>query len=323
MNRYAQFHWGSCLRLFGKRKLRMTRRTRVTIAVGLIAYFAGETRAQGPPARAYLNTPVDQFRFMVDLVGTNGTTAAESDLPLPNFTTVSRYGFLSLLWSFPLAGRYGGLQVGGGRATVKLNGPLGSTQTSGLTDPSVTFHVNFFGGPALRLEEYPKAVPQTFSSFHLTVNAPLGSYDRNSQVNTGANRWTFTPVLNLDITRNKGVSWIELYAGGRFVTNNNAYQGNNVLSQKPLGVLTVHYSHNIGKKMWASIGAHYDNGGRSFVNRIPQNDYANGIRAAVAVNRRFGKFSVILRYENTASRPNAGPTNGLLAIQLAGPLFTY
>lgn len=311
------------MRLFGKSELWKTCSTRLTIAVVLIVCSAVETRAQGPPARSYLNTPVDQLRFFVDVVGSNGTTAAESDLPLPNFETVARYGFVSLLWSFPLAGRYGGVQVSGGGAAVRVNGASGSVQTSGFTDPSATFHVNFFGAPALRREQLPTAVPRTFSSFHLTVNAPLGSYDRNAQVNTGANRWAFTPVLNLDITPDKGVSWIDLYAGGRFVTNNNAYRGNNVLSQNPLGVLTVHYSHNIGKKMWASIGLHYDNGGRSFINHIPQSDYANGFRPALALGRRFGKFGVILRYENTASKPNAAPTNSLLSLQLVGPIFPF
>lgn len=301
----------------------MTHWAQLTIVVTLVVCFPVGTRAQGPAARAYLNAPVDQLRFFVDLIGSNGTTAAQSDLPLPNFETVTRYGFVSLLWSFPLAGRYGGVQANGGGVTVRVNGPFGSTQTSGFTDPGVTFHVNFFGGPALRLEKFPTAAPQTFSSFHLTVNAPLGSYNRNSQVNTGANRWAFTPVLNLDITPDKGVSWIDLYAGGRFVTNNNAYRGSNVLSENPLGVVTVHYSHNVGKKMWASIGMHYDNGGRSFINHIPQNDYANGFRPALAVSRRFGKFGVVLRYENTASRPNAAPTNSLLSIQLAGPLFPF
>jgi hypothetical protein len=142
-------------------------------------------------------------------------------------------------------------------------------------------------------------------------------------VNTGANRWAFTPVVNLDITRDKGISWIDLYAGGRFVTNNNAFQGTNVLSQSPLGVITAHYSHNLGKKMWASIGMHYDNGGRSFINHVPQNDYANGFRPALAVNRRFGKFSVTLRYENTASKPDAAPTNFLLSLRVAAPLYPF
>lgn len=168
------------------------------------------TRAQGPAARDYLNTPVNQFRFFVDLVGSNAQTAAASDLPLPNFEMVTRNGFLTLLYSFPLANRYGGVQVSGGYASVKVNGPLGEEQTSGFTDPSITFHANIFGAPALCRSQFPDWNPQTFLSFHLTVNAPLGSCDRNSAVNTGPNRWAFTPVLNLSITRDKGVSWIDL-----------------------------------------------------------------------------------------------------------------
>lgn len=296
---------------------------RTTLIAACVMFFPVATKAQGPPARDYLNTPVYQARFFGEFIASNAQTAASSDIPLPNNVTISRNGFVSLLWSFPLGDRYGGVGMSGGYARVKVNGPLGNMQTWGFTDPSVTFHANFFGAPALRLEDFSKAIPQTYSSFHLTVNAPLGSYDSNSSVNTGANRWAFTPVVNLDITPDKGVSWIDMYAGGRFVTDNPAFQGNNVLSQNPLGMLTAHYSHNIGKRMWASIGVHYDNGGRSFVNHIPRHDYANGLRPALAVSRRFGKFSLTLRYENTASRPDAAPTNGLLSLRLGGPLYPF
>jgi Putative MetA-pathway of phenol degradation len=301
----------------------MTRRPLFSIVVALAMSSPEATRAQGPAARDYLNTPVNQARFFVDFLASNGETADSSDIPLPNSVTISRYAFFTLLWSFPLRGRYGGVQVGGGYARVKFNGPLTSAQTWGFTDPSITFHANFFGAPAVRLEDFRKTIPQTYSSFHLTINPPLGSYDRNSSVNTGANRWAFTPVVNLDITPDKGVSWIDLYAGARFVTDNNEFRGNNVLSQNPLGVLTAHYSHNIGKRMWAGIGVHYDNGGRSFVNHIPLHDYANGIRPAIIVGRRFGKISVGLRYENTASKPDAAPTNGLLSFRVGGPLYPF
>lgn len=311
------------MRLFAECKFRMTRGTLSSMVVALVTLSPVATRAQGPPARDYLNTPVYQVRFFGDFVASNAQTAASSDVPLPNNVTVSRNGFFSLLWSFPLVGKYGGVGVNAGYARVKFNGAVGSAQTWGFTDPSITFHANFFGSPALRLEDYPKAVPKTFSSFHLTVNAPLGSYDRNSSVNTGGNRWAFTPVVNLGITPDKGVSWIDLYVGGRFVTDNNAFRGNNVLTQSPLGVLTAHYSHKIGKRMWAGIGVHYDNGGKSYVNHISQHDYANGFRPALIVGRRFGKFSVGFRYENTASKPNAAPTNGLLSLRFSGPLYPF
>lgn len=37
---------------------------------------------------------------------------------------------------------------------------------------------------------------------------------------------------------------------------------------------------------------------------------------------QYVKFGVILRYENTASKPNASPTNSLLSLQVAGSIFS-
>jgi hypothetical protein len=301
----------------------MTPGTLSTILPLFIFFFPVPTSAQGPPARDYLNTPVGQVRAFLDLVGTSGETAAQSDLPLPNFETVTRNGFVSALWSFPLGSRYGGIAVSQGYARVKIDGPLGKVETSGFTDPGITFHANFFGAPPLRIEQYAAAIPENYCSFHLTVNPPLGSYDRNSSVNTGGNRWSFTPIVNLDITPDKGVSWIDMYVGGRFPTNNNEFQGTKQLSQSPLGVLTAHYSHNFGKRWWASIGAHYDNGGRTSVNHVPQPDYANGFRTAMAISRGVGKFRLTLRYENIASKPNEAPTNSLFSFRISSPVYPF
>jgi hypothetical protein len=86
---------------------------------------------------------------------------------------------------------------------------------------------------------------------------------------------------------------------------------------------TVHYSHNIGDRTYASIGLHYDIGGESYINGIPQHDEASGFRPALSVSRAIGKFRVTLRYENTASTPRAAPNNGLLSLRLSGPLYPF
>jgi hypothetical protein len=290
------------------------------IALAFVAFSPATTRAQSAPARDYLNTPVNAARFFLDLANSTLATAPESDLPLPNNEIVSRSVFATILYSFPLGNKYGGVSVTGGNASVFVKGPLGNITASGLADPGVTFHINIFGAPALRLDQYLRAIPQTFASFHLTVNAPLGSYDRNSPVNVGANRWAFTPLINLSITPNKGVSWIDFYVGGRFFTNNNAFQGNNQLSQSPLVTFTAHYSRNIGKQIWAAVGVYYDSGGETFINHVSQRDAANGFRPGVSVSSAVGKFRLTLRYDRTASTPNAAPTNGSLRLGLSGPL---
>jgi hypothetical protein len=139
--------------------------------VAFLTFFPMMACDQSAPARDYLNTPVNQARFFLDFVGSSGETAAESDLPLPDNESVSRLGSASLLWSFPLGDRYGGVALSGNYATVKVKGPHGSMETSGFGDPSTTFHANIFGAPALTIEQFPHAVPQTYLSFHLTVNA--------------------------------------------------------------------------------------------------------------------------------------------------------
>jgi hypothetical protein len=279
------------------------------------------TRAQTAPARDFLNTPVDAARFFLDFISTTTETAPESDLPLPNNEAVSGLGIATILYSYPLGGRYAGIGLTGGRGTVEVKGPSGYLSASGFTDPAISIHANIFGAPALRPDQFANAIPQTSMGFHLTVNAPLGSYNPASPVNVGANRWAFAPLINLSITPDKGISWIDLYAGGRFFTNNNAFQGNKQLSQDPLGIFTAHYSHNIGKRMFASIGVYYDSGGETFVNQVPQHDAANGFRPGVSVSGLIGAIRLVLRYDNTASTPNAAPTNGLLSLRVAGPLF--
>jgi hypothetical protein len=241
-------------------------------------------------------------------------------LALPNNEGTIRTGAVSLLYSFPIGTQYGGLALSGGRTKIEIQTPSGELEASGFTDPAVTFHVNFFGAPALTVDQFPSAVPQTYMSFHATITAPFGSYDSNSPVNTGGNRWTITPLVNLDITRNKGVSWVDLYAQVKFYGNNDAYNGTSQLAQHPLGIFTAHYSHNIGK-MWVSIGGHYDQGGETFINNVPQHDAASGFRPSVSISRPFGKIRVTLRLDSTASKPSDVSSNKQLALKIAGFLF--
>jgi hypothetical protein len=292
-----------------------------SIAVALVTFFPVATRAQSP--RDYLNTPVNAASVFLDYINSNSQTAAESDLPLPNNVAISRLGFVSFLWSFPLANRYAGVAVSAGYASVKVTASAGKINNAGFTDPSFTFHVNIFGAPALHKDQFAEAIPKTFSSFHFTVNAPLGSYDRNSPVNTGANRWAFNPLVNLSITPDKGVQWFDFYAGARFFTNNNAFQGNKQLSQNALATFSAFYSHNIGTRMFVGFGVSYDNGGETYIDNASQHNAANGFRPGVTFSRArtLWRYRLTLRYELTGTTPRAAPTNSLFQIRLSGPLF--
>jgi hypothetical protein len=296
-------------------------KTPLRIVVGLGILFPVTAWAQGAPAaRDFMNTPVNAGAIYGDFLYNSAETASSSNLPVPNNETVSRVRAVTYLWSFPMAGRYAGVAVSEAYTSVTSKGPGGEITGSGFTDPGFTLHANIFGAPALRKDEIANAIPTTASSFHLTVNPPLGSYDRNSPINAGANRWAFNPMVHLSITRDEGVSWIDLYGGVRLFTNNNEYQGSKQLSQKPLVNFAVHYSHNIGKKMYAAGGVYYDYGGETSVNHVPTGNISNGFRPGFSFSRVVWRLRLVLRYELTASTPMALPTNSVLAFRVVTAL---
>jgi hypothetical protein len=293
-----------------------------SIVIVAVTFVSVTTRAQSPGPREYLNIPVRQTVAYIDYVGSSAESYA-ANLALPNNVTASQVISPTVLASFPINNKYAGLSFTAPYSKIEVTGANGESVKWGFNDPAIGFHKNIFGLPAFRQGETPKA-PQTFMSFHFTFNPPLGSYDRNSPLNTGANRWAFTPLVNLNIPLNKGVAWIEAYAWGRFFTDNNAFQGNNRLSQDPLGIVALWFSHNIGKKTWAAIGSYYDYGGETYINQVPQRDAAHRFRPSVGINRRVGKFIVSLRYESTRSKSNHGPWSGLLDLRVAfPPLFNF
>jgi outer membrane putative beta-barrel porin/alpha-amylase len=179
----------------------------LSIVVALVTLFPVTTRAQGAPAtRDFQNTPVNAVGFFLDYINNEAETEAASDLPLPNNERFSRLGTATILWSFPLDNRYAGVQLCGSYTSIEGTGPLGNVEASGIIDPSIGFQANIFGLPALTKDQFAQAIPQTFLSAHLTVTAPLGSYDRDAPVNTGSHRWAFNPLVNLCITPDQGVS---------------------------------------------------------------------------------------------------------------------
>jgi hypothetical protein len=296
--------------------------TYLSVAMSLGTLFPVTVRAQGAPAaRDFMNTPINAASFFGDFVFNRAETASSTNSSLPNNETLNRVAVVTILWSFPMFNRYANVALGEGYTGVQGTGVFGKIRTTGFTDPSFTFHANLFGAPALSKAAFPQTISGSFSSFHITVNASLGSYDRNSPVNTGANRWAFNPLFNLSLTPDQGESYFDIYAGARFFTNNNAYLERGQLSQKPLANFAAHYSLNIGRKMYASIGVYYDRGGETSVNQLPQDNASNGFRPGVSISRLIWKFRFTLRYERTASTPNAAPTNGLLALRMSGFLF--
>jgi hypothetical protein len=292
---------------------------RIAIALALLCALPAMTWAQSGTPRNYGLTPVDATTAFINLTGSGSETAADANLSLPSNLSINRSGTATILYSFPLGAVYGGVAITAGSATVTTRSGAGEAQTTGFTDPSMTFHVNLFGGPALRRDQYASFIPVTYATFHLTVNAPLGTYDRYASVNSGAHRWTISPLVNYSITTDRGVSWIDLYAGAQFYSANEEYRGDGRLTQAPLVTLTAYYSHNITSTAWAGIGVYYRNGGETSVNGVSRADSLNSIRPSVAISEKWGGFRFTLRFDSPTSDPMT--RSGVVALQISSPPF--
>ena len=85
-------------------------------------------------------------------------------------------------------GRTGGLSVVLPYTFADVNSSSVQARTNGVSDIGFLWQMNIFGGPALTREQFQSFVPQTFSSFHLYVGTPLGTYNATSPINPSANR---------------------------------------------------------------------------------------------------------------------------------------
>ncbi|MEI6287659.1 MAG: transporter [Bacillota bacterium] len=218
-----------------------------------------------------------------------------------------------LTGTFGIDGKCSGWNVLVPYETMNLSNNVGTTaNNSGMGDPTFIWDINLFGGPSLSVEEFAKFVPQTYASLHVSVVAPLGSYDKNNLLNPGSNCWSVTPLVNYSYTPDEGKSWLELYVKPTFFSDNNNYRSG-TLSQDPELGFEFHASNDITKWLWLALDLFYEGGGETAVNGVWQNNSANTLSAGCTANFRpwhDGKF--LLQYKDTVSAPqNAAQTRTL------------
>ena len=150
------------------------------------------------------------------------------------------------------------------------------------------WQMNIFGGPALTREQFQSFIPQTFSSFHLYVGTPLGTYNASSPINPSANRWTISPTINYSYTPDRGRTWLETYVTALLFSDNNNFlvNGAQTLSQNPILRLEGHASRNLTDALWLSADAYYNVGGETSIDGTGQDNMANTLRVGAGMGLR-------------------------------------
>jgi hypothetical protein len=290
-----------------------------SVSVCLAACLLFSTVARAGSARDYLNAPIDAWlitynagysRSVTPEDGTDISSRTRSDVFLQSLVVTRTMD----LW-----GHAGGLSIVLPYAFASTNSGTFQASTNGVSDIGFLWQMNIFGGPALTREQFQSFIPQTFSSFHLYVGTPLGTYDATSPINPSANRWMISPTVNYSYTPDRGRTWLETYVTAQLFTDNNDFfvNGAQTLSQNPIFRVEEHVSGNLTDKFWLSADAYYNVGGETRINGIPQGNAANTLRLGAGMGLRLWRGADLgLNYEHVVARPASEPDSQTIRLSL-------
>jgi hypothetical protein len=216
-------------------------------------------------------------------------------------------------------GRAGGLSIVLPYAVANTSSSAFQGSTNGVSDVALLWQINIFGGPALTREQFRSFVPQTFSSFHLYIGTPLGTYNPTSPINPSANRWMVSPTINYSHTLDRGWTWIETYFTAQFFTNNNDFfvNGARTLAQNPIFRMEEYISRNLTDRFWLSADAYYNVGGETSIDGTPQDNAASKLRVGAGMGLRLWRGADLgLNCERVVARPAGEPDSQTIHLSL-------
>jgi hypothetical protein len=272
----------------------MARKSRTIAALGVVMIMQlSSAEAQDLDPRRYVNVPVGQNFMRLGIGYSEGDVNVSPSVPLEDAFLSMNAVSLAYLRTVDVGGKAASFDVyvpytcASGSAVIddeRLH-----RDVCGTGDALVRLTYNFVGAPALELSEFVKKEKELVVGAGVQVSFPIGQYDSDYLVNTGANRWVIRPEIGMSIPWRK---WsFELSAGARFFSDNNDYIGDTTLSQDPLYNLQVHFIYDLSPRQWLSLNANYFFGGITFKDgtqsAIRQANSRVGITWSVAVNSQF------------------------------------
>lgn len=264
--------------------------------------FSFSAKGQDLEPRTYANTPVGMNFLIAGYGYTAGGVATDPALPIENTQVELHSGVLAYARAIDVYGKsakfdvvlpYGALQ---GTATVV--GQERDREVSGMIDPRFHFSLNFFGAPALSLEEFSKYEQDTIFGANIEVTAPGGQYDASKLVNLGTNRWSIKPELG--ISKRMGPVTLELASGIRFYTDNEDFFGGKLRSQDPVYSVQGHLIYHITHGIWMAADATFYTGGQTRVDGLKNDDNLENSRAGATLALPVSRANSIKLYYSTA-----------------------
>ena len=267
----------------------------MALLAGLLTQAAD---AQELEPRAYSNLPMGLNFLAAGYAHSQGGLSTDPSLPLTDAHLKIDTGVVAYVRGIDLWGNSGKFDIIAPYShlsgTALVAGQPRERVISGAGDPRFRLSVNFYGAPALTLNEYRSYQPDLIIGASVQVTPPWGQYDASRAVNLGTHRWSIKP----DIGFSKAFApfTVDLTAGVTLFSRNDDYFGGQALDQAPLYSAQVNLSHDFGRGIWAALGATFYRGGRTTVDDAPKDNALSnsrlGLTVAVPIDRYYAiKFN--------------------------------
>ncbi len=276
--------------------------TKVLGCLAVSLAFSLSAKGQDLEPRTYANTPVG-LNFLIAGYGyTAGGVATDPALPIENTQVELHSGVLAYARAIDVYGKSAKFDVvlpyGALEGTATVVGQERDREVSGMIDPRFHFSLNFFGAPALSLEEFAKYEQDTIVGATVEVTAPGGQYDSSKLVNLGTNRWSIKPELG--ISKRMGPVTLELASGIRFYTDNEDFFGGKLRSQDPVYSVQGHLIYHLTHGIWMAADATFYTGGQTRVDGLKNDDNLENSRAGATLALPVSRANSIKLYYSTA-----------------------
>jgi hypothetical protein len=153
----------------------------------------------------------------------------------------------------------------------------------------VKWALNFFGAPALSLQEFGSYHQNLVLGASLQLGAPSGEYDPARLINIGANRWSAKPEIGLSKTLGRRWS-VDLALAGTFYATNDEYYGGRTRTQDPIYSFQAHAVRAFPNGVWLAVDGTRYRGGETrtdgFQDQNLQSNGRLGLTVALPINRR-------------------------------------
>ena len=258
------------------------------VAVSIAAPAAAHAQALEP--RSYVNTPTGLNFLLLGYGYVNGEVGVDESSPVKDTKVEVHAGLVAYARSLDVWGLSGKvlavLPFAEASGHAKVAGLTKDRDVFGLADPLFRVSVNFYGAPALTLEEFSAYRQDLIVGASLQVTVPLGQYDSSKLLNVGSNRWSIKPELG--VSKAWGPLTLEVIPAVTFYTDNSDFFGGKTLKQDPIYSVQAHLIYQFFPALWAALNTTYYTGGRTRVDGDESERQENvrlGVTAALSLTR--------------------------------------